>query len=708
MPEQIDKVALSYDMGGGKGNRMSAAFDSQFDSRGFRNNSSFVSNDYAYDANGSMTRDGTKSVNYTYNALNKVERQAVGAGSLVFDYDASGTVVRKVTTAATTKTEYYVDGFVYESSPSFTGLRSVPTPEGRAVAVQPGDTKLTYEYHLRDHLGNLRVAFRAQAGTEDLKLSSELSENEGNYPQFGNLVATRNQDGAAMPTPYGNIVARTTSASPGPVITIPVSHQDHLKVRVHYKTPYGFQYFSAAPAPTPVAARIGPAIAWAIAPALLPAPRRGEHPGPVVPGVQVRLAGLLSHWVARPRQAPVAAYAAAATTTTADAYLNWTLTNAKGTVVRTGRAVAPVTPQSGAGYASLDLPLDIDLSSEDARTGTLRIQEMNDGSQAVYFDSLTITHPQDRALVSQENHYYPFGMALTGVALTTTAQHQVSKDQFNGGSQLQDDLLDGQTGIYSTFYRNYDPTTGRFLGVDPLAHKFADSSPYAFGFNDPMNFNDPHGDEPIFINGQLMNPRDIATGQEVWTGSALDLTVYQQGGTGVTTGAGDLVYRNGQWGTFVLDSNNGTGQYKFVPTPFNEPGEFQISQAPAWRSSMGATQGIDWENFGNNFIIGATTAGKSNMHSASAFAGYAGLPVAKNEALLKYISKTSTSWADKAFALKAVRGFAVTGKALGIIGVGLTVFGDMEQHNVGWGTLAKIGIGALSTRPKVIRQYFRV
>ena len=50
--------------------------------------------------------------------------------------------------------------------------------------------------------------------------------------------------------------------------------------------------------------------------------------------------------------------------------------------------------------------------------------------QSVFFNSLTLTHPQDRALVSQEQHYYPFGGALSRVAVSTAAQPQVSQDEY--------------------------------------------------------------------------------------------------------------------------------------------------------------------------------------------------------------------------------------------------------------------------------------
>ncbi|MDQ2769612.1 MAG: hypothetical protein M3Y54_03835, partial [Bacteroidota bacterium] len=109
--------------------------------------------------------------------------------------------------------------------------------------------------------------------------------------------------------------------------------------------------------------------------------------------------------------------------------------------------------------------------------------------------------------------------------------------QFNDGSALQDDLLGAEGGVYSTFFRTYDPATGRFTGVDPLADDYADQSDYEFGNNDPIGFNDPTGalSEGIFMGGRLMNPRGT-DGVRVWAGSDLDYFMYESGEGG---GGGD-------------------------------------------------------------------------------------------------------------------------------------------------------------------------
>jgi RHS repeat-associated protein len=507
---QIDDLYMSYGSNYGatptSGNKLLGVYDYALDNRGFTLNADNNWLDYSYDANGSLTHDGNKGVDYVYNTLNKVAQQTVGLGDMVTTYDASGTVLRKVTTAATVKTETYVDGFVYESSatfsPSTAALRSVPTPEGRAIVMQDTDTKLAYEYHLRDHLGNLRVAFRAQASTEDLQLSSESADEQGPYPKFENVMTTRSQD---TPAYHRDYVASVTNATAGPAISVPVANGDHLQVRVFCKTPNGIQYRTSGAQPLPALPLPVVALAPTLVPTIaLPAPD-GRPATRFTPSLQLSVTGLLSAWTTKAavRKASLAARPNPPIYTPRNAYLAWTLLNAQGQAVRAGTQLVPVTTDGL--WHQVDLSLDIDLTSEEARTGTLRLQEVNDGSQPVYFDLLTITHPKDQVLVSQENHYYPFGMALSGVAVNTTAQPQGSKAQFNDGSELQDELLGSEQGIYSTFYRNYDPATGRFQSVDPMADKYAAGSPYAFSFNDPVNFNDPYGDDPPETYMQAVN-----------------------------------------------------------------------------------------------------------------------------------------------------------------------------------------------------------
>ena len=54
--------------------------------------------------------------------------------------------------------------------------------------------------------------------------------------------------------------------------------------------------------------------------------------------------------------------------------------------------------------------------------------------------------------------------------------------------------FDPHTGAYDFIARPYDPNLGRFLGRDPRS---ASSEPYAYAGNNPINYLDPDGRQPV-------------------------------------------------------------------------------------------------------------------------------------------------------------------------------------------------------------------
>jgi len=90
--------------------------------------------------------------------------------------------------------------------------------------------------------------------------------------------------------------------------------------------------------------------------------------------------------------------------------------------------------------------------------------------------------------VSQEAHYYPFGMAMDGSWLSSSLPK--NKYRYNGIEQATNLGLD----VYNAFYRTLDPSLARWWQVDPEAESGYGLTPYNSMQNNPMIYSDPEGD----------------------------------------------------------------------------------------------------------------------------------------------------------------------------------------------------------------------
>jgi len=94
-------------------------------------------------------------------------------------------------------------------------------------------------------------------------------------------------------------------------------------------------------------------------------------------------------------------------------------------------------------------------------------------------------------LVVERNHYYPYGLRYSAWSSAPTGSPE--EEGFAGGQRVQSELA-------VTWQRNgvrlYDAALGRFLGVEPLADRYADVSGYLYSLGDPVNFSDASGNAP--------------------------------------------------------------------------------------------------------------------------------------------------------------------------------------------------------------------
>jgi RHS repeat-associated protein len=94
--------------------------------------------------------------------------------------------------------------------------------------------------------------------------------------------------------------------------------------------------------------------------------------------------------------------------------------------------------------------------------------------------------------ITQENHYYAFGMNMESVWVNNTNVVD-NRYQYNG-KELNEDF-----GLNWNDYgaRFYDATTARWNTIDPLSEKMRRHSPYNYAFDNPIRFVDPDGREPL-------------------------------------------------------------------------------------------------------------------------------------------------------------------------------------------------------------------
>jgi len=157
------------------------------------------------------------------------------------------------------------------------------------------------------------------------------------------------------------------------------------------------------------------------------------------------------------------------------------------------------------------------------------------------------------------NHYYPFGMVMSGIS-SKAAGEMVNKDKTFQGQKFDDDL-----GInYVEFkYRNHDPQIGRFIEIDPLSDKYVHNSTYSFSENKVTAHVELEGLEAWAVNPTTENGKTVLIATA--TNANAPFSVTQDG---KTTGYFPNAQMNQQLGGAVVSNGsllvpvNANGDYK--------------------------------------------------------------------------------------------------------------------------------------------------
>ncbi|MFT5914033.1 MAG: RHS repeat-associated protein [Flammeovirgaceae bacterium] len=400
--------------------------------------------EYSYDANGSLEEDKNKGLSgMTYNRMNLPESVTTEEGEVRYGYDAAGIKLWKEVfeNGALKKRTDYLGGLIITDSQ----IEFIPHEEGRFLPKADGTYKT--EFHYKDHLGNLRLAFREEIAEHSVTMETEnATEEEG---KFDNVAETRitSLDGSLSNTDNSASLLNGGNASKtmGPATVMAVEKGDKLKLSVfaNYSNSGTFGTSSNFALPN-----LGAGTSFGL-----------EGANFFGNGIGLIFSPL--HLLNNNSNTP-------------NAYAVIHLLDENGEVLQSHVSFV----KHGAGTYR-EIELDFEVEKDGSKYAAVYLA--NESTTNVYFDDLEIEHTR---LIWQENAYYPFGM---GIKPLDHEPEGSSRFKYNEGSEYEE-----ATGLYETEFRGLDNQIARWLQVDPKAT--GHESPYASMGNNPILFNDPLGD----------------------------------------------------------------------------------------------------------------------------------------------------------------------------------------------------------------------
>lgn len=110
-----------------------------------------------------------------------------------------------------------------------------------------------------------------------------------------------------------------------------------------------------------------------------------------------------------------------------------------------------------------------------------------------YLDDIKVA--MGELLVLEENNYYPFGLQHRGYNNVVVGTDH--KYEYNGKEHQEEFGLSW----IDYGWRNFDPSVGRWINVDPLAEDYYEKNPYMYSGNNPVMFVDYDGrDFGVYID----------------------------------------------------------------------------------------------------------------------------------------------------------------------------------------------------------------
>jgi RHS repeat-associated protein len=434
------------------------------DPTGFSNKTT-TANEYTYDQNGNLTKDSNKGLSsVTYNYLNLVSKASRSVSDYVtYTYDALGNKLSQQVFGSITKATDYIGDFVYENG----SLVLVNNEQGRIVpdnsvsAPRPWQ----YQYFLKDHLGNIRVTFSEYSTSVPCLATMETDPSSIETDEASKFQNLKHANKMQLYY-HGGQNSYRLSGCPGEV----VGPAKDFEVKAGEI--YDVEVYARYETPTSEGSDVGNFLTSVIGAFAL-------HPtGLGIDGAQAynKFTSLFTGttWVSPSKTDDDLA---------PKAYVNYLLFDLNFNLVDFGFHQVTTTAATTWDYLSVGVKVK--------QTGYLYVYLSNENNTIanVYFDDFKITKYTN---VVQSNDYYPFGLTFNSYLST---ENTVPQNNLYNSKELQDEL-DLRWLDYGA--RMYMPDIARWNGIDPLAEKYLDASPYSYGGNSPLVFRDPNGRELWF------------------------------------------------------------------------------------------------------------------------------------------------------------------------------------------------------------------
>lgn len=446
--------------------------------------------DYTYDRNGNLISDANKGIpSITYNHMNLPELITItGKGTIFYEYDADGVKHRKTVTDQTVSTTKvtvtdYVSGAIYEDHK----LQSIAHEEGRIRISYPTGqpVKYTFDYFVKDHLGNVRMVLTEGTQQQLYMASMETESAAQENALFSNVDGSRSNRPTGYPqdqriAPKNDYVARLNGNDPnrrvGPSVVLKVMAGDTIAIstKAFYKLAGPAQKKQALAPVGDMATALSLAFGGQGAGGL-------SHGGSGINRLPLNQQFYSNDYQRLKDKDPGKDLA----TQRPKAYLNYVLFDDQLKLVDDNSGVRQVQAQ----------PDQVQVLAQDKmvvqKSGFLYVYTSNETPQDVFFDELmVVTQP---GAVLEETHYYPFGLTMSGISSRTVYDPE-NKRGFNGNELQNMEFGDGSgLELYDFNARTYDAQIGRFISMDPATELAGSWSGYRFAFDNPISLNDPTG-----------------------------------------------------------------------------------------------------------------------------------------------------------------------------------------------------------------------